>query len=136
MKYNINIENSDEFKVSYTVEDVEYFLEAKNESKDYPESLRYGWLLYFGKKDTNPMNQFTLTKLNTPISVLTGLGLVYALFESKYNPKKISFITNERLRDIFKEQFFSKYEVFENGIEINDVLDLHDKESIFYTLYK
>jgi hypothetical protein len=136
MDYKIEIETSEEFKITYLTDDIEYFLLAKYEIKDYPESLRYGWYLYFGRNDVNQTIIYSLTNLNTPIKVLSELGRVIDIFDSKYTPNKISFITSDRLGNIFKNLYFSEYQYFKNEIDINQELDLIDKTTKFFTLFK
>lgn len=136
MKQTINIETDNEFKSTYVINGLEYFLYCKKENKDYPESLRYGWYLYFGKQDDNESVIYNLTNLNTPMSVLSGLGEAFNLFELKYSPDKISYITSERLSNLFKQLFFQDYQVFDNQIDLLNEINLVKKESKFYTLFK
>ena len=136
MIQTINIETPTEFKSTYVVNGLEYFLYAKKDNQDYPESLRYGWYLYFGKADENESVIYNLTNLNTPMSVLSGLGEAFNLFELKYSPDKISYITSQRLSNLFKQLFFQDYEYFDNQIDLSKEVTLIKPDSKFYTLFK
>lgn len=107
----VDIDSEDEFKTLFNIEDVNYFFQARWENKIQPESIRYGWYLGFGVEGTE--DKYLKTGLGKQFKILPLIYNSLKLFINKYNPEKISFISEGDSKTTIYDSIINKLGDFE-----------------------
>ncbi|CAG7581283.1 MAG: hypothetical protein SLAVMIC_00765 [uncultured marine phage] len=109
VRFNILVEENDEFKVEFEHDGETYFFQARDENKMYPESIRFGWHLGFGRGQGD--DKYSLTGKGTPFKIFSIIKQALDLFINKYNPQKMSFIAEGDAKANIYLSFFKSYTI-------------------------
>lgn len=115
----IEFENEDEFKTLFNLEGVDYFFQAQWENKIQPESIRYGWHLGFGVEGSE--TKYLKTGLGKQFKILPLIYNSLKLFIDKYNPEKMSFISEGDTKTSIYDSIMSKFGEFEVSKEDSEL---------------
>lgn len=100
------IENKNEFKTLFQVKGVTYFFQARNEELIQPDFIRYGWHIGFGVDGIK--DKYIKTGFGYPFKILPLVLESFRLFINKYNPEKMSFISEGDTKTGIYNNFINK----------------------------
>lgn len=105
---NIVVDTDEEFKIEFNINNKLYFFQARQENLMFPESIRFGWHLGFGKGYGE--DKYLPTKEGIPFKVLSVVRQGLDMFMDKHNPDKLSFISEGDTKTSIYLKMFSKYQ--------------------------
>ena len=109
VKPNIRVitEESNEFKTNFIINGDEYWFQARDEEKMYPEHIRYGWHLGFGRGQGE--DKYLPTGEGKQFEVFSALKESLDIFVHTYNPPKMSFIAEGETKANIYLKLLTKY---------------------------
>ena len=84
------VNQSDEFKTEFVIDGEKYWFQARDENKIYPEFIRYGWHLGFGRGSGE--DKYLPTNKGKQFEVFSAVKYSLDKFIKEVNPNKMSFI--------------------------------------------
>lgn len=89
----ISVEEKDEFVTTFEIDGTMYFFQARDENKILPEGIRHGWHLGFGVDGLPSPFKYLKTGKGKQFQVMSKIMASMKMFIEKYNPDKLSFIS-------------------------------------------